>query len=64
MTKRKVPWKRERREAKRHLARFLLPAFLCAQIFIGEEAFGYEAVNSVEKSLSLGVIFLVITSIT
>ena len=54
----------ERGEAKRRLARFLLPAFLCVQIFIEGEAFGYEAVNSVEKNLSLDVIFLVITIIT
>ena len=64
VTKRKGPWKGERREAKRRLVRFLLPAFLYAQIFIEGEAFRYNAVNSVEKSLSLGVIRIAITGIT
>ena len=34
VTKRNGPWEGERRAVKRCLARFLLPAFLCAQIFI------------------------------
>ena len=39
----KGPWEGYRRQAKRRLARCLLPAFLCAQIFIERETFGYEA---------------------
>ena len=38
VSKRKGPWEGEKREA-----RFLLPAFLCAQSFIEGETYGYEA---------------------
>ena len=40
---RKGPWEGYRRQAKRRLARCLLPAFLCAHIFIERETSGYEA---------------------
>ena len=40
---RKGPWEGYRRQAKRRLARCLLPAFLCAHIFIDRETSGYEA---------------------
>ena len=40
---RKGPWEGYRRQAKRRLARCLLPAFLCAHIFIKRETSGYEA---------------------
>ena len=40
---RKEPWEGYRRQAKRRLARCLLPAFLCAHIFIKRETSGYEA---------------------
>ena len=40
---RKGPWERYRRQVKRRLARCLLPAFLCAHIFIKRETSGYEA---------------------
>ena len=40
---RKGPWEGYRRQAKRRLARCLLPAFLCAHIFIKGETSGYEA---------------------
>ena len=40
---RKGPWEEYRRQAKRRLARCLLPAFLCAHIFIKRETSGYEA---------------------
>ena len=39
MTKRNGPWKGERRQAKRRIARILFPAFLSAQIFIERETF-------------------------
>ena len=39
----KGPWEGYRRQAKRRLARCLLPAFLCAHIFIERETSGYEA---------------------
>ena len=41
---RKRPWEGYRQQEKRHLARCLLPAFLCAHIFIERETCGYEAV--------------------
>ena len=41
---RKRPWEGYRQQAKRRLARCLLPAFLCAHIFIERETYGYEAV--------------------
>ena len=44
MMNRKRPWEGYRRKAKRRLARCLLPAFLCAHIFIERETSGYEAV--------------------
>ena len=38
VTKRKGPWDEERREvSEARLTRLLLPAFLCAQIFIEKE---------------------------
>ena len=40
---RKGPWEGYRRQAKRRLARCLLPAFLCAHIFVERETSGYEA---------------------
>ena len=40
---RKGPWEGYRRQAKRRLARCLLPAFLCAHNFIKRETSGYEA---------------------
>ena len=40
---RKRPWQGYRRRAKCRLARCLLPAFLCAHIFIERETSGYEA---------------------
>ena len=40
---RKGPWEGYRRQAKRRPARCLLPAFLCAHIFIERETSGYEA---------------------
>ena len=40
---RKGPWEGYRRQAKRRLARCLLPAFLCAHIFIERKTSGYEA---------------------
>ena len=40
---RKGPWEGYRRQAKRRLARCVLPAFLCAHIF--RETSGYEAVT-------------------
>ena len=43
---RKGPWEGYRRQAKRRLARCLLPAFLCAHIFIKRETSGYEAVKN------------------
>ena len=43
---RKGPWEGYRRQAKRRLARCLLPAFLCAHIFIKRETSGYEADNN------------------
>ena len=43
---RKGPWEGYRRQAKRRLARCLLPAFLCAHIFIERETSGYEAANA------------------
>ena len=44
MMNRKGPWEGYRRQAKQAgLARCLLPAFLCAHIFIGRETSGYEA---------------------
>ena len=43
MMNRKGPWEGYRRQAKRRLARCLLPAFLCAHIFIERETSGYEA---------------------
>ena len=39
----KGPWEGYKRQAKRRLARCLLPAFLCAHIFIKRETSGYEA---------------------
>ena len=44
MINRKRPWEGYRQQAKRRLARCLLPAFLCAHIFIERETCGYEAV--------------------
>ena len=41
---RKRPWEGYRLQEKRRLARCLLPAFLCAHIFIERETCGYEAV--------------------
>ena len=41
---RKRPWEGYRQQEKRRLARCLLPAFLCAHIFIERETCGYEAV--------------------
>ena len=41
---RKGPWEGYGRQAKRRLARCLIPAFLCAHIFIKRETSGYEAV--------------------
>ena len=41
---RKRPWEGYRQQAKRRLARCLLPTFLCAHIFIERETCGYEAV--------------------
>ena len=41
---RKRPWEGYRQQAKRRLARCLLPAFLCAHIFIERETCGYETV--------------------
>ena len=41
---RKRPREGYRQQAKRRLARCLLPAFLCAHIFIERETCGYEAV--------------------
>ena len=41
---RKGPWEGYRRQAKRRLARCLLPAFLCAHI--ERETSGYEAVTT------------------
>ena len=46
---RKGPWEGYRRQAKRHLARCLLPAFLCAHIFIKRETSGYEAGTSLRR---------------
>ena len=43
MMNRKGPWEGYRRQANRRLARCLLPAFLCAYIFIERETSGYEA---------------------
>ena len=43
MMNRKGPWGGYRRQAKRRLARCLLPAFLCSYIFIETETSGYEA---------------------
>ena len=40
---RKGPWEGYRRQARRRLARCLLPAFLSAHIFIERETFGYES---------------------
>ena len=40
---RKGPWEGYRRQAKRRLARCLLPAFLCPHIFFERETSGYEA---------------------
>ena len=40
---RKGPWEGYRRQAKRRLARCLLPAYLCAHIFIKRETSRYEA---------------------
>ena len=37
VTKRSGPWEGRRRHAKRHFALFLLPIFLCVQIFIQRE---------------------------
>ena len=37
VTKRSRPWEGRRRHAKRHFALFLLPIFLCVQIFIQRE---------------------------
>ena len=41
---RKRPWEGYRLQEKRRLARCLLPAFLCAHIFVERETCGYEAV--------------------
>ena len=40
---RKGPWEGYRRRAKQRHARCLLPAFLCAHIFVERETSGYEA---------------------
>ena len=40
---RKGPWEGYKRQAKQRLVRCLLPAFLCAHIFIEGETSGYEA---------------------
>ena len=44
MMNRKELWEASGRRAKRRLARCLLPAFLCAHIFIERETSGYEPV--------------------
>ena len=43
VTKRKGPREGQKWEARWRLARFLFPAFLCAQIFMERETSGYEA---------------------
>ena len=42
---RKGPWEGYRRQAKRRLARRLLPAFLCVHMFIERETSGCEAAS-------------------
>ena len=58
---RKGPWEGYRRQAKRRLARCLLPAFLCAHIFIKRETSGYEAGK--DKYLSVEIRFRISRSI-
>lgn len=43
MMKCNIPWEGQIRKEKQRLARFLLPTFLCTQIFNEREVSGYEA---------------------
>ena len=53
MMNRKELWETSGRRAKRRLARCLLPAFLCAHIFIERETSGYEPVVTAIHRITL-----------